>query len=254
MKGYWLTTPKAGFGPVTRPLNAILYQGGFKDNLYPQFDPEGALRDTELDLKFFRCPGDDGPPRGAHCPDWIAHSERSSYDHFGNSYAANIFMIGANDGSGTMKSNSPYMRSVSRIPVPSRTLYYEENIGRWAWSCWTEACDFLDGCDPGPTRAVAGWHTDNWTFNRAFVDTHAEYQKLWIEGTEDRFGYAEHYRIERVFQNPGDQSYYRCIIVRGPNWQKDTLPALPIETGLDNSAGGRNRPSFEDCVEEASPP
>ena len=245
---------RAGFGPTTRPMNAILYKAGFKDNRYPTFDAAGALRDTELDLKLFLCPGDDGPPRGAHCPDWVAHSERSSYDHFGNSYAANIFFIGNSDGSGTMKSNSPYMRSVSRVPVPARTLYYEENIGRWAWSCFTETCDFLDGIDPGPTKSVSGWHAEDWRFTRSFVDAHAEYQYMWVEGTEDQHGYAQHYRIERVFQDNGQQTQMRCIIVRGNGWQKDTLPALPLETYLDNPGGGGNRPSYEDCVTEGSPP
>ena len=82
----------AGFGPGTRPMNDILYPGGFKDNLYPRFDRVGARKDTELDLDLFHCPGDDGPPRGAHCRCWVENNERSSYDHFGNSYAANIFM------------------------------------------------------------------------------------------------------------------------------------------------------------------
>lgn len=90
---------KAGFGPSTRPMNDILYPGGFKDNLYPTFDRTGAELDTQLDLELFKCPADDGPPRGdangrgPHCPDWINNSDRSSYDHFGSSYAANVFMV-----------------------------------------------------------------------------------------------------------------------------------------------------------------
>ncbi|MBU0717066.1 MAG: prepilin-type N-terminal cleavage/methylation domain-containing protein, partial [Planctomycetes bacterium] len=87
---------KAGFGPPTRPMNDILYPGGFVDysaaGSSGQFNRKGAEDDTKLDLKLFSCPGDDGPPRAAHCPNWIEHSERSSYDHFGTSYAANLFM------------------------------------------------------------------------------------------------------------------------------------------------------------------
>jgi len=237
----------AGFGPSTRPMNDILYKGGFKDNT--------AVRplwknDTNLDLPLFRCPGDNGPPRGAHCPDWVANSERSSYDHFGNSYAANKFMI-ANANGGWMQSNSPYMRPVSRVPTPARTLYYEENIGRWAWACRRELPECtselgLDGVDPGPTKAVRGWHGRDWTFNRAFVDAHAETQRIYLEGTEDTNGYALHYRNEQVYP-PDDprNERYKCIIVRGEGWQKDTLPADLIPTELWHD--GDRRPSYE-CI------
>ena len=196
---------RRGFGPASRPLNPILYKGGFTD-----FGPTGnsnhagQLADTKLKLDIFACPADDGPPRGAHCPDWIRNSERSSYDHFGNSHAANVFMI-APQGGGLMQSNSPYLRPVTRIPGPARTLLYEENIGRWAWAAKRElpACEFIGpGLDPGPTKAVRGWHGRNWTFNRAFVDTHAEQQKIYNEGTEDASGFATHYRNEELDRYP----------------------------------------------------
>jgi hypothetical protein len=242
-------------------MNDILYKGGFKDNNSPRFDRVGGLADTKLDLDLFKCPGDDGPPRAAHCPDWVANSERSSYDHFGTSYAANVFM-NSTSGGGEMRSNSPYLRPITRVPTPARTLYYEENIGRWAWSCRNELtpdCTFVGpGVDPGPTKAVRGWHGREWTYNRAFVDSHAEQQKIWIEGTEDREGYAFHYRNEKLESypkwpgcgdaedQPGSFDMCRCIIVRGPGWQKDTHPAELICTGLNWSGGGR--PSYENCV------
>lgn len=237
---------KRGFGPATRPMNAILYPGGFKDNGNP-WDRTGADQDTKLALDLFKCPGDDGPPRAAHCPDWIANQERSSFDHFGNSYTANMFMIGP-VGGGLMESNSPYMRPITRVPTPARTLYYEENIGRWAWSCKRETCDFLTGVDPGPTKSLKGWHGADWTYNRAFVDSHGDYQKIYVEGTEDAQGFAQHYRIERVFQDNDLQQQYHCIIVRGPSWQKDTMPADLIFTGLMHSGDGR--PSYEGCVDQ----
>jgi prepilin-type N-terminal cleavage/methylation domain-containing protein len=240
---------RAGFGPATRPMNDILYPGGFKDNLYPFFDRAGAELDTELDLELFMCPGDDGPPRGAHCPDWVNNTERSSYDHFGNSYAANVFMTAQATAGAQMYINSPYMRPLTRVPTPSRTLYYEENIGRWAWSCRREIedCQWIGpGVDPGPTKAVRGWHGKDWTYNRAFVDAHAETQRVYIEGTEDSEGYAEHYRNEVVMEDPVTQDTYRCIIVRGNGWQKDCLPAGRVPTGL--LATGQGRPSYEDCV------
>jgi prepilin-type N-terminal cleavage/methylation domain-containing protein len=243
---------KAGFGPSSRPMNDILYKGGFRDAWQGnQFQRSQGELDVQLELDLFKCPADDGPPRAAHCEDWCRNSERSSYDHFGNSYAANVFMI-ADGGGGEMRSNSPYMRPTSRVPTPARTLYYEENIGRWAWSCKRELpeCEAnlgLEGIDPGPTMAVRGWHGRDWTFNRAFVDAHAETQRIYIEGTENADGYALHYRNEVVYpEDPQRQEAYQCIIVRGDGWQKDTLPADDIPTRLWHSGDGR--PSYENCV------
>ncbi|MHC4696688.1 MAG: prepilin-type N-terminal cleavage/methylation domain-containing protein [Planctomycetota bacterium] len=241
---------KAGFGPSTRPMNDILYPGGFKDFRYPEYDRLGALADTKLDLAIYKCPADDGPPRGAHCLMWSAHADRPSYDHFGTSYSSNVFMI-SYVGGGVIRSNSPYLRPISRIPNSARTLYYEENIGRWAWACRREQCDFIQpGIDPGVTKAIRGWHGKNWMFNRAFVDGHGEMHKVLIEGTEDPEGYYLHYRNEIIYGNSQDeedlQQAHRCIIVRGNGWQKDTLPAEPIETGLIWSGGAR--PSDEDCA------
>jgi hypothetical protein len=209
-----------------------------------------------LELDLFKCPGDDGPPRGAHCQDWLDHSERSSYDHFGNSYAANVFMI-SSQGGGLMYSNSPYLRPTTRVPTPARTLYYEENIGRWAWSCKAEIggdCSFVGpGVDPGPTKALRGWHGRDWTFNRAFVDAHAESQKIYLEGTENSEGFARHYHNERLSSypkdlggEPGSFDGFQCIIVRGEGWAKDTMPADLLPTGLQWGGGGR--PSYESCV------
>jgi prepilin-type N-terminal cleavage/methylation domain-containing protein len=245
----------AGFGPATRPMNQILYPGGFTDHLYPEPNRRGAEQDAKLELGLFRCPADDGPPRGAHCPDWVAHSERSSYDHFGNSYAANVFLVGISGQ--PVGSNSPYLRPMTRVPTPSRTLYYEENIGRWAWSCRREFCTAIPslqpGVDPGPTKHLRGWHGRDWTYNRAFVDGHAEAQRIYVEGSEDEDGYAVHYRNERLSSYPrwlngwrGGFGLYQCIIVRGDGWQKDTLPSPVIPTGLANPYPGR--PSYEGCV------
>ncbi len=247
----------AGFGPASRPLNNLLYPHGFRDNLHPLFDRIGAQRDSELQLDAFRCPADDGPPLAAHCPDWVANPTRTSFDHFGTSYAANVFMTSV-QGGGELRSNSPYLRPVSRVPVPARTLEYEENIGRWAWACRRENSDCYwlgRGVNPGPTKSVRGWHGKPWTFNRAFVDAHAEAQPVYIVGTEDQEGYAMHYVSEHVPGLPGfecdgtgegDYRTFQCILVRGPGWQKDTLPSPVICTGL--FWGGVGRPSYENCV------
>lgn len=238
---------RADFGPNTRPLNTILYPHGFRDNLNPWFDPQGALADTQLDLAAYRCPADDGPPQGGHCESWLLQSEQSSYDHFGTSYAANLFMI-ANSAGGYMSSNSPYMRPITRIPNPLRTILYEENIGRWAWAAREDWCDFLQGIDVGPTKAIRGWHGKDWVYNRVFGDAHAETQQVYIDGTQDSEGYALHYRTEQVFADPNEQSYNRCIIIRDDGWQKDCMPANPIPTGLYYGGGGRV--SYEGCVDD----
>ena len=45
--------------------------------------------------------------------------------------------------------------------------------------------------------------------------------------------------------NPRDR--YRCVIVRGPGWQKDTLPAPMITTNLWYP--GDTRGSYGGCIE-----
>ncbi len=255
-----------GFGPTTRPLNTIFYPHGFRDNL-DRYTQAGAILDTELRLDAYRCPADDGPPLGGHCYHWVENPTRSSYDHFGTSYAANTFMVGT--GSGAIMSNSPYLRALSGVSNPARTLSYEENIGRWAWACRREIndCTWIgSGVDPGPTKALRGWHGKDWTYNRAFVDAHAETQTIYNEGSEDADGYATHYRNEELDSysiwpdcstcdvgstdcegSPRSFDQYRCVIVRGDGWQKDTMPAPLTCTGQPVPSWGR--PSYEYCVE-----
>ncbi|MCH7996096.1 MAG: hypothetical protein IIB57_16845, partial [Planctomycetes bacterium] len=56
----------------------------------------------------------------------------------------------------------------------------------------------------------------------------------------DSNGYFNHYRTELVFPDDLDeQERSVCIIVRGPGWQKDTLPAESIETGLQWNGSDR---------------
>lgn len=251
---------KFGFGPAERPLNDLLYPQGLENYRAP-FNLTGALRDTKLDLDLFKCPGDDGPPRAGHCTDWINadKGERSSYDHFGTSYAANIFMTFNpwNDGqvhyaiAKPIYSNSPYMRPMSRIPNPSRTLFFEENIGRWAWAARNDPCDDTEGLNVGPTKQMRGWHNQNWTYNRVFSDGHGAYQKV-VVGPPDAQGYTAHYRWEWFDDSPEGRSWedLKCIIVRGDGWQKDTLPAPRVETHLVAHSFGQlgQRAEYEDCV------
>lgn len=244
---------RAGFGPVQRPLNEILYPTGFRDNLFPLYNRFGADADRRMDLPAYRCPSDDGPPAGAHCPDWLDHPDRSSYDQFGTSFAANMFMAIYSGGGSPMFSFSPYLRPMSRVPNPARTFAYEENIGRFAWFCRRafQGCSsgLGPGADPGPTGAVRGWHGKNWTYSYAFVDGHAGRNTLYIEGTEDSQGFAYHYRneLELVFpDNSNAQQFYCVVSARGDGWQKDTLPSPGIDTGVYLPVG--NNTFGEDCV------
>jgi prepilin-type N-terminal cleavage/methylation domain-containing protein len=239
---------RAGFGPSTRPMNPLIYQGGFVDYRARE-DENGMAHDTTLELGLFRCPSDGFAPRGGHCQDWVDHPDRSSYDHFGNSYAANVFMTG---NAGTpMYSNSPYLRPITRVPTPARTIYYEENIGRWAWAARRDLCVLTAGIDVGPLKILPGWHGKDWTYARSFVDAHAEYQEIIEKDTEDVQGYSEHYRSERLITLPEGATWYtfHCIIVRGEGWQKDTLPSPRVKTPLIHPGDGV-RPSYEDCVNE----
>lgn len=245
---------KAGFGPASRPLNDILYPGGFTNNMISgpggEFNRIGAMNDTKLELDLFKCPSDDGPPRGAHCRLWLEAPDTSSYDFYGNSYAASSFMVTYTGGPNPVWSAGPYLRPLSRVPTPSRTLMYEENVGRYAWAARQERCELsgvAPGLNPGPTKAIRGWHGKDWTYNRAFVDAHAETQRILEEGTEDVDGYYHHYRNEIVFEDEEAQEQHRCVLIRGQGWQKDTYPAEPIETGLRSPGGGR--PSLDGCAQ-----
>lgn len=220
---------KAGVGPASRPLNGIMYKEPFDDHLNPEFDPQGAIRDTRLELEVYTCPSDTGYT-GVHFPDF-RDRKLSSYDHFGTSYTANLFMV-ANAGGGFMRSNSPYLHRMSDILSPATTLAYQENCGRFAWSADPDQCDFLEGI-PGRIR---GWHGKDWSFNAAFVDAHAE--TIYMRG----------YHNVMVFPDePWRQESYRCIIIRGEGWQKDVLPAEDVSTGL--WYGGNGRPSHEGGIE-----
>lgn len=231
---------KAGFGPASRPLNSILYPAQFADHLNPQFNPEGAASDTQLDLKIHRCPADTGytgVEPGIHCPSFSAN-RLTSYDHFGTSYSANIFMTAMSVAGSEMLSNSPYLHRLSDIVAPSTTLAYQENNGRWAWAAAPEACDGTqNGLDlsPGVVGYLRGWHGKDWTFNAAFTDGHAD--SIYMRG----------YRSELVFpDDPDRQSSFACIIIRGEGWQVDTLPLDLVRTGLIHNGFGR--PSYEGCV------
>ncbi len=231
---------KAGVGPAGRPLNAILYPDSFTDFGgtrpvcgFDSFDEVGASADTTLDLEINRCPADTGYT-GIHCPDF-ADRKLSSYDHYGTSYNANLFMTASISVFSEMFSNSPYMHRMSEIVAPSTTLAYQENNGRFAWTAAPDRCDFIPGI-PGPVR---GWHGKDWTFNAAYIDGHAG--AMYMRG----------YNNPDIGRYPEGASYggFRCIIIRGEGWQIDTLPLPRVPTGVSHDGSGR--PSYESCLESA---
>ena len=219
---------KAGFGPASRPLNDILYAGGFAD--YSSDGPngfvkEGAIADTQLDLGFNRCPTDNGYT-GIHKPAF-RDERRTSFDHFGTSYNANLFMTSFLGG-GPVFSSSPYLHRLSDIISPATTLAYMENNGRFAWKAapLASACASLIG-GQGVPGTVRGWHGKDWMFNAAFIDGHV--------GTIHMRGYD----IPRVDPDEQNQKRNTCIIVHGDGWQVDTHPLLGAATGLYWDGSGR---------------
>lgn len=207
-------------GPATRPLNRILYGEVFPE-YYSDPGPDfiNWTRDTELDLPVYRCPSDNGYT-GIHYASW-EDSRLTSYDHYGNSYAASLLWIYV-PGVGICMSNSPFLHRLSDIVNPLQTVYYMENCGRYAW-----LADPVDpGCDVGRPEVVKGWHGQPWLFNAAFVDGH-------VEPTHMR-GYRNphlgHYPEQGGWDDP--YFYWRCVIIRGDNWQLDTLPLRPVLTSI----------------------
>jgi hypothetical protein len=96
-------------------------------------------------------------------------------------------------------------------------------------------CPIAEGI-PG---RVKGWHGKMWTFEASFGDGHAS--DIVMNG----------YRAERLSSYPAagcctaddtpDDCHdcYQCVIVRGPNWQKDTLPSASVVTGFIAPDSGR---------------
>lgn len=219
-----------GFGPARRPLNRILYGDTLPDYTDdPGEDYANWMSDTALDLPVHQCPSDSGYT-GIHSLHFL-WEQRTSYDHFGTSYGANLFMI-ANSGGGWMRSNSPYLHRMSQMRSPATTLAYQENNGRFAWAAAPEQPECrsdlgLEGI-PGTVR---GWHGKDWTFNAAFLDGHAD--AIYMRGYEN----------PQVMPNQPGNGRFQCIVIRGENWQKDTLPVEFVETRLWH--GGEGRPSYE---------
>ncbi|MCP4246038.1 MAG: prepilin-type N-terminal cleavage/methylation domain-containing protein [bacterium] len=229
-----------GRGPAGRPLNKFLYKSGFTDyRLNAGTAAANWKKDENLDLGLFRCPSDTGY-KGIHWKSW-KDSGLTSYDHYGNSYACNILWVfsGGPNWKGCIeppccKSLSPILRPLSRIPNPSNTLYYEENVGRYTF--WAEpqgkgAC----GATPFPNIIVGGWHPcrgqggkGDWTYNVSFADAHAGAVRMKGHQSPE----LSHYPT--CGGRPPEQCYefWQCVITRGPGYQRDTLPSPEVQTTL----------------------
>jgi hypothetical protein len=226
-----------GRGPATRGLNRIIYGAVLPDyDRDPGPSQSNWRHDMELSLDAFRCPADIGYA-GHHYTAW-RESRFTSYDHYGNSYAANAQWAAAPGTDCELMSNSPLLRPVSRVPNPGSTILVIENCGLFGWRAnyAIDDCDSLSGGLGTDVNArILGWHGLAWVFATAYVDGHAGMTR--IEGRE--------YPQPRLARYPGcrqelSECYegYKCIVTRGPGWQLDTLPAPLVPTGLPCSNSG----------------
>ncbi|GJM25681.1 MAG: hypothetical protein DHS20C16_20960 [Phycisphaerae bacterium] len=205
-------------GSIHRPLNRVLYP---KANFYqPTPSSESWEPDTKENLPVYQCPSDKGFP-GMHMKGWSQRPEVTSYDFFGTSYSANVYLVSAQGAGKPVDSNSPYQRSLSRVPNPGNTILYLENAARYAaYANNPELIQPTDDCwwpYSYGTFIAKGWHKKNFRFNVGFCDGSARKIKLKGHGL--------------VQYGPGTiEEVNRCILLRGADWQLDTLPARLVKT------------------------
>ncbi len=233
-------------GSAHRPLNAVLFREGFRRPTgYGRVSASRDASDSYIDLGLYHCPSDSGF-QGLHYEEW-ARWDLSSYDHFGTSYAANVFWTGPVAGDCYMSSNSPYLRPLSRVPHPAATLLFMENVGRYCWTFHDPAAakyggpladDILPRQQPYPEgRGGPAWHGRGWHFNVAFSDEHAEYIK--IKSYEPVRPYP--CNLPQTCRSGCGESEGACtwIMIRGRGWQLDTLPAPRIQRSHPCPVQGR---------------
>lgn len=222
-----------GRGPATRELNRIIYGDvlpDYKNNAGP--GQINWVHDMNLDLGVYRCPADYGYT-GHHLSAW-KQSQLTSFDHYGNSYAANTLWVATPGAGCVIESNSPFLKPVSRVPTPAQTVLFEENCGRFGWhtnygDTGDEGCASISGPPPGDVPlTVRGWHGRFWMFQVAFVDGHAGMVRM--RGHRQPAPHLGHYPTWSGF--PVDHDFWHCAIIRGPGWQLDTLPASAVRTNI----------------------
>ncbi len=234
----------AGRGPSTRPLNRIIYKRSFPDN---QDDAgpnnENWILDSQLELDVFHCPADYGYT-GRHYSLFEILGQ-TSYDQYGNSYAANQLWVAVFDQNDLLyTSGSPFLKPVSGIPSPSRTLLFQENALLFGWvpfpyteSPGLERSSVTAG-DHNDDPHIAGWHGAPFSGNATFADGHSA--RIKMDGH-----ILPHPDIETY---PAIAPWYeqtanpRHALIRGADWQKDTLPSPLTSTSSEFRVNGIRPP------------
>jgi prepilin-type N-terminal cleavage/methylation domain-containing protein len=221
-----------GRGPATRGLNPVIYKGGFTDHQrVPGPNQINWKNDMELDVPIFKCPSDRGYT-GHHYAAW-QNSRLSSYDHYGNSYSASTLWIGVPGADCRLESNSAFLKPISRVPSPANTIYFIENCGRFGYrmNYGIDGCESLSDDTPHDVDTVIkGWHARPWTFEAAFVDGHAG--SIVMEGHQHPQPRQPKYPDCRSDDIDECYKHWHCVIIRGPGWQIDTLPAPAVPTPI----------------------
>ncbi|NOX58851.1 MAG: prepilin-type N-terminal cleavage/methylation domain-containing protein [Planctomycetes bacterium] len=217
-----------GQGSAHRPLNPIMYpKATFRNPANTNFGTANWDFDAAEDLPIYSCPGDRGFP-GMHMQGWRDQRSTTSYDYFGTAYNANVYMVGAPGLGTTVFSNSPYRRSVSRIPNAGNTILYMENAARYAAYATNPELDQdpAAGCFWPYTYGdftAKGFHKQDFRFNVSFCDGSARWIKIKGHGM--------------VYYGPGTvENSSRCVLQRGPDWQIDCMPGSLLETNKIRSS------------------
>ena len=177
---------KNGFGPGKRPLNDLLFKGGYPKRSYEEIDDlelEEARRDELLDLPVFKCPADVGYQGGKDGSTGIFlygagtmrefKEERPLYDVAGNSYATDsLLTVGGTEIPGVM-SWGTMLRPYSQNPSPGEQYLYLDGNGFYSvfWN-FADVCDCSQGNNDDQAYTW-GWHGRNRVHNAGYVDGHA---------------------------------------------------------------------------------
>lgn len=127
-------------------------------------DPLGAQPRNEQEAAVFSCPSDDG----------IDIVRPTYYSQFGNSYQANIFLIGGSIFPIPGDPLSPVIARVAQRVQPLAVSAISEDPSRlivWGDGVWIRSLNF------GPREDVV-WHRTGCSHNMAFLDGHAALVRL----------------------------------------------------------------------------
>lgn len=191
------------FGPsservaASRPLNDLLFS---------------RVDDSDASFDVFRCPSDEGLPRGAHTSNPrffdapmlnqpMFASVGTSY--LGNAYRARIRPPGAR--APRYFSIGPFLRSGSAIPSPGSTVLLCEAV------MWYNTARPVSSGRIG-WQGLPGWHSQSAQYNVAFADGHSRY----IAGPPQQL-------------STGTDPTYEGLYLRTSQFRFDCFPARPIE-------------------------